>query len=87
VQYNAYTDRTLLGQAIFCILNPQGLTRTSQVLPFGLTEINSDKPAYIPDYCRRLGSRQINLGLGPKDGISQFLISWLLPALRLTTTT
>jgi len=47
------TDRASLGQATFRISNWQGLTRTSQVLPFGLTEINSDKPVCIPDYCRR----------------------------------
>jgi len=58
VQY-VYTDRTLLGQAIFCISNWQGLTRTSQI--------------YIPDYCRRLGSRQqLNLGLRPKEKTLSF---------------
>jgi len=45
-------------------------------LPFGLTEINSDKPVFTPDYCRN-GAQGNNLTLAQwaKGGANQFFFS------------
>jgi len=79
-RFHFQTGRTLLGQATFCSLKWPGLTRTSQVLPFGMPEINSDKPVYIADYCRKEYSGQwLNRSPPGQRRNKSVFLSWSLP--------